>query len=408
MKPFFNKGQTASDIITKIPLTCASCGLFKKARNGRAKPWGKFGKKILIIGEAPSKKDDRAKKAWSDSNGDYLKWVFKKNGIHLFRDALTSYASICPIPKDAKPDEKEIGCCRKHIIKLIRKLKPKMIFLVGAAAVRSVIGKSWKKGLGGMERWRGFTIPDREHKAWICPIFSPKYVSRREDRRGRNLAEVIWLQDVKRAMLKYDKPIVFEDETKYITYIESDKHFKSIMPRLLAADLASFDYEGTGLKPHAKGHQITNTACCIGLKECYSWENNRYRDMLFKQFLESRVKKSAHNLAFENMWSLVILKAVVRGWYWDSMINAHILDNRKTISGLKFQTFVNFGVVDYDSHISPFLQSGDENGANSFNTILKFIKQYGIQQLLTYCGLDAIYGYYLTLLQIQIIKEQSR
>ena len=405
MRPFFTKEQTKSDKITKIPQSCASCGLSKKAKHGRMKPWGKFGKKILIVGEAPTRKDDRMQKAWTGSQGDLIKSYFKKAGVHLFRDTMTTYACLCPIPKDKKPEEKELSCCRKRVFKLIKKIKPKLIFLVGSAAVQSVIGKSWKKGLGGMERWRGFTIPDRELKIWLCPIFSPKYVETRDIWKKVNLAEVIWLQDIKRALGKIDEKIKFTDEKKYITFIESDKHFKSILPRLLRADLMSFDYESTGLKPHAKGHQITNTAATIGPKECYSWMNNEYRNRLFKKVLESkRVKKSAHNLAFEDSWSTEILKAEIQNWFWDTMVTAHILDNRKGISGLKFQTYVNFGVADYDSHVSPYLKSGDENGANTMNDILRFIKQYGEEPIKTYCGLDSIYGYGLTLLQMELVK----
>lgn len=405
MRAFFTPDQTQSDKISKTPQSCASCGLFKKATNGRMKPWGKFGKKILIVGDAPSRRDDRKKKAWSDSDGDYLKWAFKKNGIHLFRDTITTYACQCPIPKDARPEENEVFCCRRRLMKQIKKLKPKMIFLVGSAAVKAVIGKSWKKGLGGMERWRGWNIPDREHGAWIHPIFTPKYTESREDRQGRNLAEIIWLKDIKEGLKKLDSKIIWTDEREYITHVKSDKHFREVVKRLLLADMMCFDYEGTGLKPHKKGHKITHTSAAISTKECYSWANNPYRDKFFKKVLESKVKKIAHNISFENVWSLVILKAIVRNWFWDTMVNAHLLDGRKAISGLKFQTYVNFGVADYDSLISPYLQSDDEYGANSFNTIERFIRQYGNHPVREYCGLDSLYGFGLALLQIEQMRE---
>jgi uracil-DNA glycosylase family 4 len=408
MKPFFGKQETQSDEIAKIPQSCASCGLHKAAKNPRMKPWGKFGKRIMIIGEAPTKKDNNRGKCWTGEQGELLKHIFKKNGIHVFRDCITTYACICPVPKNHRPEDKEIMCCRKKVMRAIKEYKPELIFLVGTVAVASVIGKSWKKGLGGMERWRGFCIPDREHKAWLCPIYSPKYTETRDIWKPVNLAEVILEKDVKRALTKLGKPIIFEDEKKSITYIESDKHFKSILPRLHAADLMSFDYESTGLKPQAKGHKITNTAACIGMKECYSWMNNKYRNLLFKGVLESMtVRKSAHNLSFEDMWSRVILNAQVQNWYWCTMNTAHILDNRKGIASLKFQAYINYGVADYDSHVNPFLQSGDDDGANSFNQIEKYIKQYGERPILTYCGLDAIYGYHLTITQRKIIEHHS-
>ena len=60
------------------------------------------------------------------------------------------------------------------------------------------------------------------------------------------------------------------------------------------------------------------------------------------------------------------LRQPVRGWYWDSMIAAHILNNQAGVSGLKFQTYVHFGVIDYSSEISPYLKS-DDKSANGIN-----------------------------------------
>lgn len=405
MKKFFTKEQTKSDVISKIPQSCASCGLSKKAKNGRIKPWGKFKKKILIIGEAPTKREDYKKQPWSDATGDYIKWAFKQNGIHLYKDCLTTYACCCPIPKEAKPEDNEIFCCRRKVLRVIKQNKPKMIFLIGSAAVHSVIGKSWKKGLGGIDRWRGFTIPDREHLSWICPIFSPKYVERKEDRNGRNLAEIIWLNDIKYALKKLKRPIVFTDEKKYIIHVTSDKQFKKVVKKLIASKYMCFDYEGTGLKPHQKGHKITTVSAAVSTKECYSWNNTPVRAQLFKKVLESKVKKIAHNISFEKIWSLVLLKAIVKNWYWDTMINAHLIDNRKGIVGLKFQTYVNFGVSDYDSLINPYLSSADEQGANSFNQIERFIKIYGNKPVREYCGLDSLYDFGLFLLQKEIISK---
>jgi hypothetical protein len=83
------------------------------------------------------------------------------------------------------------------------------------------------------------------------------------------------------------------------------------------------------------------------------------------------------------------------------MNTAHILDNRQGICGLKFQSYVNFGVIDYDSHIAPYLKSQPDQGANAKNKIKEFIKKFGINPVLTYCALDSLYGYRLTQKQKQ-------
>ena len=121
--------------------------------------------------------------------------------------------------------------------------------------------------------------------------------------------------------------------------------------------------------------------------------------------VRSEVGKAAHNMSFEESWSEIRLGVSVENWIWDSMLAAHILDNRTGVTGLKFQTYVNFGVVDYSSEIQPYLEASDDC-ANSINTIQKLIAtQSGRNQLLRYNGLDAIYERRLAGLQMDIIGE---
>jgi hypothetical protein len=100
---------------------------------------------------------------------------------------------------------------------------------------------------------------------------------------------------------------------------------------------------------------------------------------------------------------VVRLNQGVENWLWDSMLASHILDNRTGITNLKFQTYVNFGIVDYASSIASYLE-GDDTNANSFNKVLDLIKtQDGKDQLLHYCGLDAIYERRLAEKQMELI-----
>jgi hypothetical protein len=94
----------------------------------------------------------------------------------------------------------------------------------------------------------------------------------------------------------------------------------------------------------------------------------------------------------------------VRGWEWDSMLAAHILDNRPGITGLKFQSYVHFGIVDYNSDVSAYIHSTSKSG-NEFNSLDKLVqKPMGKDKLLKYCGLDAIHEYRLALLQQEVME----
>jgi len=109
----------------------------------------------------------------------------------------------------------------------------------------------------------------------------------------------------------------------------------------------------------------------------------------------------AHNIKFEETWSVIRLRQPVQNWGWDSMQAAHVLDNRTGVTGLKFQIFIRFGIIDYDSEISPYLRAKDNNG-NGINRIYELVETAGgKEKLLEYCGLDALFTYRLSVLQMK-------
>jgi DNA polymerase I-like protein with 3'-5' exonuclease and polymerase domains len=146
----------------------------------------------------------------------------------------------------------------------------------------------------------------------------------------------------------------------------------------------TLDYETTGLKPNAPGHQIV----CVGMS---GWEEQRAvafqmtprLESILADFLASKTKKIAQNLQFEERWSRVCLGTPVNGWCWDTMLAAHCLDNRGHISGLKFQTYVQLGITDYSSEISPYLKASSSLGMNR-------VLEAPREKLLRYCGMDAL------------------
>ena len=172
-----------------------------------------------------------------------------------------------------------------------------------------------------------------------------------------------------------------------------------------------FDYETTGLKPHAVGHRIVCAAVATDENTVYSFimpKTRRGREPFVNLLKNPAIKKMAHNLKFEHHWSQVRLNVEVDRWYWDSMLFAHILDNRRGITNLKFQTYVNFGISDYSSDIEQYL-SGVGDSSNAFNTVKQLVEiPNGKDRLLKYCALDAVYEYRLAKLQQKLINYESK
>lgn len=405
MEGFFNQDQSQSDNISKKGFkSCVSCGLYKHVLSPKIKPYGKFKKKVMLIGEAPEKVEDERGKAWQGDMGKVLKTALGTLGFNLFRDGISLNACNCRPPGNATPEDFQIECCRKKVMQAIEKHKPKVIILLGNAAIKSVIGKYWKKDIGGVTKWRGFQIPDQNFESYVCPVFHPSFVERSKDQR---LIKKIWLNDLKAALNCIKKPTPKrKNYSKFLTFIETDKQYTQMLSKLKKSKRFVIDIETTGLRPYKKGHKILLTGVAVSSKEAYVWQNNPKWDKQFAKILRNKkIKKIAQNIPFEDLWFNILI-GKVNGWEWCTQSNTHILDNRHGVTGLKFQTYVRFGVADYDSDVNPYIQSVDKKkyGKNAFNRLEEYIKKYGVKRPMEYCGLDNIFTFMLYELQKERFK----
>ena len=378
---------------------CLQCGLYKSCNTPKMKPYGKFKKRILNIGEAPGEMEDKKGKQWQGQVGRRLQREYRELGIDLFEDCLNINAVNCMPEEDGVPTDNAIACCRQKVLKVIEEYEPHIIILFGMAAVKSVIGHRWVNDLGGIMKWRGWTIPDRDFNAWICPVFAPEFVEKSDSAE----VDLIWKQDLKRAFDKAQNPPAACSDDRNAVEIIDITDLRTPIDKAIGA----FDYETTGLKPHASGHKIICASVCYNPihSQVFMMPNSKKAQYPFIQFLQSPVVyKMAHNMKFENMWTEIRMRTKITNWHWDSMLASHILDNRPGITGLKFQTYVNFGVVDYASSISAYLKSTEKDG-NGFNKlvdpqIVESIKE----ELLIYCGLDSLYEYKLAIKQQAVLR----
>ena len=375
--------------------SCVSCGLYKNCQSPKMEPFGNFKKRILNIGEAPGEYEDRNGKPWQGKMGRLLKETYEDLKIDLFEDCLNINAVNCrPVDKQGNnraPTNTEIDCCRRRVLDIIEEYKPKVILILGNAALYSLIGHRWKKDLGGITKWRGFTIPDQDFKTWLCPTFHPSYIERAGNdkyNRGTTIETLIWQQDLEQAfgIKNIPFPNYVEPEIEIIEDLSVLKNIKTE---------SAFDYETTGLKPHAEGHRIV----CVSIADT---ENHAYvflmpktrkdREPFIKYLTNPDLKKIAQNLKFEHTWTKVRLGTDVQGWEWDTMLATHLFDNRPGITGLKFQAYVQFGIIDYSSEVDSYLSALDNTNANSLNRIFELLKKpNGKEILCKYCGLDSIF-----------------
>lgn len=399
------KSKVRSSVASKV-FDCDRCGLHDSCFAPKMSYTGEGKKSILVIGDFPSTLDEKKGNHFLGHSSKYLRSILSDLDADLDVDCWKTYAIQCaPVTKDPKKLEKEIKCCRSRVWEEITKLKPKVIILLGKIALSSVIGNMWKKNLGGISKWQGWTIPDRHTGAWICPTFHPKYVSQSDDNPAISL---IFQNDIKNAVDLLDRPFpVFSDDKEKVKVILDERETIRQLSKISdnEPEVISFDYETTGLKPHKKDHSIRCCSICYSETESISFLVTDKVKPVLKEILENEnIGKVAHNLKFEDMWSFTGLNATVKNWKQCTMVAAHILDNRAGICSLKFQTYINDGVVDYDSSISHFLKGSDDKDSNSFNNVY----DAPVDDLLLYCGLDSLYGYLLYQKQKPLIESRYK
>ena len=391
MKGFFSKQETTSrERPTGKISSCASCGLYKHSEHPKMGVTGKGRKNILIIGASNSSEDDSSGTRWLSREGRVLSNELKNYGIDLYNDCWHINAINCYTKERHKGGlSLAVNCCRRFVLKAIEKCAPDIIIPLGTEGMMSVIGHRWKAGdLDGIEKWRGFTIPDQEFKAWICPIFAPAFLLN-----DKPEIKTIFSADIRRIISLLDKKVPTYKYPKY-EVLQSLKPLKKI-----TGGTVSFDYETTGLKPDEKGHRIVCMSVYSSqLEKLFTFpipEEKKEIKPVLKLLTNPEVKKRAHNMKFEDKWTSVIFGVEVQNWEFDSQIAAHQLDNRYGVTGLKFQTYVNFGIVDYSSGVADYLKSKGRNG-NEKNSVLELMKKPGgMEELLKYCAYDSWFEHLL-------------
>lgn len=384
MNGFFSSSTIQREKPIGLIPKCGECGLYKTCESPKMPVYGKGGKGVLVIGEAPGATEDEGNRPFVGKAGQHLREVLGAIDVDLDRDAWTTNALICRPPKNASPDSKQISHCRPNILAAIRKYQPTVIVTLGRAALVSVLEAFWRDDVGPMDRWTGWQIPLPQH--WVCPTFHPSYMIRMSN----PLLDRIFQRDLERAFAIEDLPKAQEPFNIEVLYDEK-QIYEAIRDIDSQGGWASIDYETTCLKPEWPEAKIVSCAISNGKRTIsYPWVGKA--QIATSMFLKSsRTQKISSNLKMEERWTLKKLGHKVKNWGWDVMLATHCLDNRPGICSLKFQSFVKLGIASYNERVEPYLDStnGPYNRIHEIET----------GDLLMYGGMDAILEYWVAMLQ---------
>lgn len=380
-----------SEVPPSLLPRCGSCGLSKSCKTPFMLPSGKGGRKILLVGEAPGDLEDERGQQFVGEHGQFLASTIQSLGFKMRKDCILTNALVCRPPDDKITNSKAVEYCRPNLLKAIQEYKPHVIVPLGGTAIKSVIGWLWKKNPGNVFRWEGWRIPSQKLNAWICPTFHPKDVfSYKEGSLEADVLKLFFRQHIQAAFALDGKP--WEEVPDYPSqvqiFVNSDEALPHLATIIGRGKPTAIDIETNMIKPDSSRAAIVSCSLSNGETTIsFPWKGKVINKV--KEFLVSPVPKIGYNMKFEIRWFLKFLGVLGENWLHCGMTFAHILDNRKDITGLKFQSFALFGLGSYNEEVEPYLSSA-EKGGNEENRIFELVREQGWEKLLLYGDMDAL------------------
>ena len=155
-------------------LTCRACGLC--AGRKQAVPGvGDENADWLFIGEGPGAEEDARGEPFVGQAGKLLDAMLAAIDLQRGKDVYIANAVKCRPPGNRTPEVAEMAACRPYLQKQIALLKPKLIVLLGKAAMQAVLGED-----GTLSSMRGKTLSYRDGATEIPLLvtYHPAYLLR--------------------------------------------------------------------------------------------------------------------------------------------------------------------------------------------------------------------------------------
>lgn len=330
---------------------------------------------IMIVGEAPTIHRSDLTKPFSGNAGRLLDRILMENGVSR-ENIYMSNVIHCAAPENESPSQAEIKACKAHLLKEIEEVKPKYIILLGAVALKGVLGK----GASGIMDLHG--NPIEKDGITYLPAFHPAAALR---------------DPKKEAPLKADLKKFFEiingtwkpSTGLNLTVVRTREQFEDMVQDLTKSPIIGFDLETSGLDQWEPEGKVN----CIGLSRFADGENLTGErqfvmpigtgDGPFKDPAEINAalqkihaatvgkKVISQNGKFDNLW-LRVKHGVKIPITYDTMIAAHLLDENSPC-GLKYQAKVYLNAPNYD------IDSETKRG------------EVDNEKMYEYCGYDVLY-----------------
>ena len=184
------------DELKKICEKCLECELVK-TRTNIVFSDGNPDAKIVIIGEAPGRNEDETGKPFVGRAGKLLDELFLSQGLTREKDLYICNTVKCRPPENRVPTDVEKAKCERFLCGQLDILKPKIIVLCGATALKTFLGNKVK-----ISEVRGKWF-DYQSETKVMPVFHPSYLLRNPSLKESS-PKWLMLEDIKEIKKVYD------------------------------------------------------------------------------------------------------------------------------------------------------------------------------------------------------------
>jgi len=335
----------------KVLTNCDRCDkLCKNATTVNMAGDGPVGADLMFVGEAPGREEDECGRPFVGRAGRWLrKQMLMAAGIDQDAVFMTN-ACRCRPPGNKTPTKVELRNCRDKLVEDIKRVRPKVIVLLGNAPLASLL---YMDKVGGITKWRGKPMWSREFGCWIIATFHPSALMR-DKGMGISYRHDLAVDDLELAVqLVSRKPPVQGGDRWKTRHLSDVWHVRKFLAAARVSGMVSVDLETDGFRP---------TNDILGVSMCYKSELSRYYSVYIEwpllvsaadvkaAFIEilqdAAVRKVFHNVAFDEKF-LHYHGCPVGENVVDTMMAAHLLDENFS-AGLKENAWRYLAVGGYD------------------------------------------------------------
>lgn len=408
LSPDGTKRRARSASFTQITGTepnCAACGLDRHVQCPKMSPFGEGQSRVLIVAESPGEQEDRQGRPLIGPSGQEASRLLRNVGVEMDRDCKMTNAIQC-WPRSRSTSLQNAEYCYPRLRQQIEEFKPRFILCMGALAVQAVLQPPFSDVK--IHKYRGRIIPSHIWNCWVGCVFHPAYILRQEYLRhvlAKDLAKMagFWKHQQLPALpilpvgehelvtdLKQLSEVFERCREPNVAFTVLDIETSCLWPWEPDAKLLLFSLTCILLDNEGERHRETYVVPC-GHQEA-SWTPEQLQEVMgmLKGFCENpEIPKVVQNAKFEHKW-LASLGINLRGVTHDTMIAAHILDERKHTTNLEFLSFSQCGGT----------HKGMVNPAMLSSTPLAKVAEY--------CALDTQYEGEIALNQMATMTDDGK